>query len=62
MKNYSLRQLSAPDLTRGLASSIANERVCTTRVLAYIAEFDRRRYRPRRQRQRPPMSRKRHVN
>src|SRR5437868_4463368 len=43
MKNYSLRHLSVSELTLGLSSSIASERTGTSRVLAYIAEFDRRR-------------------
>ena len=47
MKRYSLTHLSNPVLRRGLDAMAAQDRVTTSALLAYLAEFDARKlYRP----------------
>src|SRR5437867_5224457 len=43
MQRYSLAHLSDPDLLRGLAALVAQDRVTTAALLAHIAEVDARR-------------------
>ena len=43
MRAYSLTHLSDPELHRGLASLVAQDRATTAVLLAHIAEFDARR-------------------
>ena len=43
MRGYSLAHLTDPELLRGLASLVAQDRVTTATLLAHIAEFDARR-------------------
>src|SRR5436309_6472945 len=43
MRAYSLSHLSDPELLRGLASLVAQDRATTATLLAHIAEFDARR-------------------
>src|SRR3989442_1767416 len=43
MRAYSLSHLTDPELLRGLASLVAQDRATTATLLAHIAEFDARR-------------------
>ena len=43
MRAYSLSHLSDPELLRGLASLLAQDRVTTATLLAHLAEVDARR-------------------
>jgi len=43
VSRYSLSHVSDPDLVRGLASAVAQDRSATAVVLAHLAEFDARR-------------------
>src|SRR6266487_4225410 len=43
MRAYSLSHLTDPELLRGLASLIAQDRVTTAALLAHLAEVDARR-------------------
>ena len=46
MSRYSLSHVSDPDLVRGLASAVGQDRSATVVVLAHLAEFDARLYVP----------------